>query len=116
MIGPAPQKLVRHLPERIIKLRASASLIVTGEPPMPDVANEAHNTRRAGTQPGPDVLADGLLSAKCLLRHHFVDDDDRLVLHAVLTVEEAALAQAWPKLSKARGKFFFLLDETGKKH
>jgi hypothetical protein len=31
------------------------------------------------------------------------------------TLEEAVLAHAWPKLSKARGKFFFVLDETGKK-
>jgi hypothetical protein len=31
------------------------------------------------------------------------------------TLEEAVLAQAWPTLSSARGKFFFVLDETGKK-
>jgi hypothetical protein len=31
------------------------------------------------------------------------------------TLEAAVLAQAWPKLSQARGKFFFVLDETGKK-
>ena len=31
------------------------------------------------------------------------------------TLEAAVLAQAWPKLSEARGKFFFILDETGKK-
>lgn len=31
------------------------------------------------------------------------------------TLEEAVLAHAWPKLSEARGKFFFVLDETGKK-
>ncbi len=31
------------------------------------------------------------------------------------TLEEAVMAQAWPKLSSARGKFFFVLDETGKK-
>ncbi len=31
------------------------------------------------------------------------------------TLEAAVLAQAWPKLSDVRGKFFFVLDETGKK-
>jgi hypothetical protein len=31
------------------------------------------------------------------------------------TLEEAVLAQSWPKLSQVRGKFFFVLDETGKK-
>lgn len=31
------------------------------------------------------------------------------------TLEAAVLAQAWPKLADARGKFFFVLDETGKK-
>jgi len=31
------------------------------------------------------------------------------------TLEEAVLAQAWPKLSGVRGKFFFVLDETGRK-
>ena len=31
------------------------------------------------------------------------------------TLEEAVLAHAWPLLSQARGKFFFVLDETGKK-
>jgi hypothetical protein len=31
------------------------------------------------------------------------------------TLEAAALAHAWPKLSEARGKFFFILDETGQK-
>ncbi len=31
------------------------------------------------------------------------------------TLEEAVLAHAWPKLSSARGKFFFVLDETGQK-
>lgn len=31
------------------------------------------------------------------------------------TLEEAVQAQAWPEISKARGKFLFLLDETGEK-
>jgi hypothetical protein len=31
------------------------------------------------------------------------------------TLEAAVLAQAWPKLADARGKFFFVLDETGRK-
>lgn len=31
------------------------------------------------------------------------------------TLEAAVLAQAWPKLSEARGKFLFVLDETGEK-
>ena len=31
------------------------------------------------------------------------------------TLEAAALAHAWPKLSNVRGKFFLVLDETGKK-
>jgi len=31
------------------------------------------------------------------------------------TLQEAVLAQAWPKLSSVRGKFFFILDETGTK-
>lgn len=31
------------------------------------------------------------------------------------TLEEAVLSQAWPPLSKVRGKFFFVLDEEGKK-
>jgi hypothetical protein len=32
-----------------------------------------------------------------------------------LTLESAVLAHAWPKLSDARGKFFFVLDEKGAK-
>lgn len=31
------------------------------------------------------------------------------------TLEAAVLAHAWPKLSDARGKFFFVLDEVGQK-
>ncbi len=31
------------------------------------------------------------------------------------TLEAAVLAHAWPELSQARGKFFFVLDETGEK-
>lgn len=31
------------------------------------------------------------------------------------SLEEAVLAHAWPQLSQARGKFFFVLDETGPK-
>jgi len=31
------------------------------------------------------------------------------------TLEGAVLAHAWPKLSQSRGKFFFILDETGHK-
>jgi hypothetical protein len=31
------------------------------------------------------------------------------------TLEAAVLAHAWPTLSQARGKFFFILDETGQK-
>ena len=31
------------------------------------------------------------------------------------TLEAAVVAHAWPKLSEARGKFFFVLDETGDK-
>jgi hypothetical protein len=31
------------------------------------------------------------------------------------TLESAVRAQAWPQLSRARGKFFFVLDETGEK-
>ena len=31
------------------------------------------------------------------------------------TLEGAVLAHAWPKLSQAHGKFFFVLDETGEK-
>ncbi len=31
------------------------------------------------------------------------------------TLEGAVLAHAWPKLAQARGRFFFVLDETGKK-
>jgi hypothetical protein len=31
------------------------------------------------------------------------------------TLEAAVLAHAWPKLPDARGKFFFVLDETGEK-
>lgn len=31
------------------------------------------------------------------------------------TLEGAVLAHAWPKLTQARGRFFFVLDETGKK-
>ncbi|MGC2656562.1 MAG: phosphatidylinositol-specific phospholipase C1-like protein [Bryobacteraceae bacterium] len=31
------------------------------------------------------------------------------------SLEAAVLAHAWPKLSQARGKFFFILDETGEK-
>jgi hypothetical protein len=46
-------------------------------------------------------------------RERLITPDD--VRGEYATLEEAVLAQAWPKLSSARGKFFFILDETGKK-
>jgi hypothetical protein len=46
-------------------------------------------------------------------RDKLIMPDD--VRGAYPTLEAAVLAHAWPKLSQARGKFFFVLDETGKK-
>ncbi len=46
-------------------------------------------------------------------REKLITPDD--VRGAYPTLEAAVLAHAWPKLSQARGKFFFVLDETGKK-
>jgi hypothetical protein len=46
-------------------------------------------------------------------RDKLITPDD--VRGAYPTLEAAVLAHAWPKLSQARGKFFFVLDETGKK-
>jgi Phosphoinositide phospholipase C, Ca2+-dependent len=50
---------------------------------------------------------------KGLGREKLITPDD--VRGSYSTLEAAVLAQAWPKLSVARGKFFFVLDETGKK-
>lgn len=44
---------------------------------------------------------------------HLITPD--LIRGKYKTLEEAALNQNWPKLSKAKGKFIFLLDATGKK-
>jgi hypothetical protein len=46
-------------------------------------------------------------------RERLITPDD--VRGSYSTLEEAVLAHAWPPLSKARGKFFFVLDETGEK-
>ena len=46
-------------------------------------------------------------------RNELITPDD--VRGGYPTLEAAALAHAWPKLSQARGKFFFILDETGQK-
>jgi hypothetical protein len=50
---------------------------------------------------------------KGLGRERLITPDD--VRGSYPTLEAAVLAQAWPKLSDARGKFFFVLDETGQK-
>ncbi len=50
---------------------------------------------------------------KGLGREKLITPDD--VCGSYSTLEAAVLAQAWPKLSTARGKFFFVLDETGMK-
>ena len=46
-------------------------------------------------------------------RQRLITPDDVRGKHA--TLEEAVLAQDWPLLDSARGKFFFVLDETGEK-
>lgn len=46
-------------------------------------------------------------------REHLIAPDD--VKGKYRTLEEAVLHQNWPKLSKAKGKFIFVLDATGKK-
>jgi hypothetical protein len=46
-------------------------------------------------------------------RERLITPDD--VRGHFATLEEAVLSQAWPKLSAVRGKFFFVLDETGVK-
>jgi hypothetical protein len=50
---------------------------------------------------------------KGLSREKLIIPDD--VRGPYATLEAAVLAHAWPKLSEARGKFFFVLDETGQK-
>jgi len=50
---------------------------------------------------------------KGLGREKLIVPDDVRGQYAML--EAAVLAHAWPKLSQARGKFFFILDETGQK-
>jgi hypothetical protein len=50
---------------------------------------------------------------KGLGRERLITPDD--VRSHYATLEAAVLAHAWPKLSEARGKFFFILDETGHK-
>lgn len=50
---------------------------------------------------------------KGLGREKLIVPDD--VRGQYATLEAAVLAHAWPKLSQARGKFFFILDETGQK-
>jgi hypothetical protein len=50
---------------------------------------------------------------KGLGREKLITPDD--VRGAYPTLEAAVLAHAWPQLSRARGKFFFVLDETGHK-
>ncbi len=46
-------------------------------------------------------------------RNKLITPDDVRGSHP--TLEAAVLAQDWPKLDNARGKFFFVLDEKGKK-
>jgi hypothetical protein len=50
---------------------------------------------------------------KGLGRSKLITPDD--IRGSYPTLEAAALAHAWPKVSEARGKFFFVLDETGRK-
>jgi hypothetical protein len=50
---------------------------------------------------------------KGLGRDKLITPDD--VRGAYPTLEAAVLAHAWPTLGRARGKFFFVVDETGKK-
>jgi len=50
---------------------------------------------------------------KGLGRDKLITPDD--VRGSYRTLEAAVLAQDWPTLEKARGKFFFVLDEHGKK-
>jgi hypothetical protein len=50
---------------------------------------------------------------KGLGRSGLITPDD--VRGSYPTLEAAVLAHAWPKLSEARGKFFFVLDEKGAK-
>jgi hypothetical protein len=50
---------------------------------------------------------------KGLGREKLIVPDDVRGSHP--TLESAVLAHAWPTLADSRGKFFFVLDETGKK-
>jgi hypothetical protein len=50
---------------------------------------------------------------KGLGREKLITPDDLRGSHP--TLEAAVLAQDWPKLKSSRGKFFFVLDEKGKK-
>ena len=82
------------------------SLIVTGEPPLPDVAHDAHDFvwvgavvegfpfgANAGHIRHPEALADGILSMESVLGHHLINHNDRFIAQAVVLVEEPAFAQ-----------------------
>src|ERR1700676_245110 len=95
---PAMQQGVRHLSEWIVVLGADLGLIIGGEAPVADVADDTDDAdgirsfltrrERAVGPWKPKPLADGILGAEGVLRHDFVNNDDGLVSQAIVIVEE----------------------------
>ncbi len=80
-LGPTAQELVGELREGIVELRADLGLVVAGESPVANVADDADNREGAIIHVGhPEKFADGVLSGEGALGEDIVDDDDELAV------------------------------------
>src|SRR6266550_1369721 len=92
--GPTTQQRVWHLGKGIIELCAHLSLIVAGQTPMPHMAHYPHHPDGVGAHLwDPEALPDRLLSAEGVLRQNVINHYDELFAHAIVVIEESALAQ-----------------------
>ncbi len=78
-LGPAAQELVGELREGIVELRADLGLVVAGESPMANMADNADNGEGAIIHVGhPEKFAEGVSSGEGALGEDVVDYDDEL--------------------------------------
>src|SRR5437660_3105437 len=92
--GPTTQQRVWHLGKGIIELCAHLSLIVAGQTPIPHMAHYPHHPDGVGAHLwDPEALPDRLLSAEGVLRQNVINHYDELLAHAIVVIEESALAQ-----------------------
>src|SRR5271154_1715897 len=88
------EQRVGNLSERIVKLIVHFGLIVTGEPPVPDVTNDTNNLHWvAADGRNPQPLSDRVLAAECVLRQSIVNHHDEFVPDSVIVIEKSAAAQ-----------------------